>query len=220
LDLAKRGNLLQEDFPRLVGSFLADKEAAAGKAWAKVEFEPGADATLLTALLIHDGLYERAAEQLSSLTKAEPDNVKLRWYMGLAYSQLKKRDIAVYNWKELLGLCGKAAGSPDLKIRQFTEIGVAFLEAGYAQEAMATWDELRKLDERNPDLPLLYAATLDLNGYQLARKDQHKLAREEWRKALKFDADNMDVLQNFAISSLQLDDYDEATRSFQRLGRH
>jgi len=23
--------------------------------------------------------------------------------------------------------------------------------------------------------------TLDLNGYQLARKDQHKLAREEWR---------------------------------------
>jgi tetratricopeptide (TPR) repeat protein len=219
LDLAKRGNLLAEDFPRLVGSFLADKESAGGKAWAKVEFDANSDPTLLTALLIHDGLYERASEQLNTLIKADPDNLKLRWYMGMAYSQLKKRDVAVYNWKELLVLCGKAAGSPDLKIRQFTEIGLAFLEAGYAQEAMATWDELRKLDERNPDLPLLYAATLDLNGYQLARKDQHKLAREEWRKGLKFDADNMSLIQNFAISSLQLDDYDEATRSYQRLGR-
>jgi tetratricopeptide (TPR) repeat protein len=220
LDLSKRGNMLAEDFPRLVSCFLADPEAHGGLAWSKVEFPAGVDPTLLSAMLIHDGQYERATEYLNQLVKSAPDNLKLRWYMGMAYSQIKKRDIAVYNWKELQALCVKAPGTPEQKSRQLTEIGLAFLDAGYAQEAMSTWDELRKLDERNPDLPLLYAATLDLNAYQLARKDQHKLAREEWRKALKFDENSMTIIQNFAISSLQLDDYDEATRAFQRLGRY
>jgi tetratricopeptide (TPR) repeat protein len=220
LDLAKRGNLTADDFPRLVGCFIADKEAQGGRAWERIEFPANTNATLLTALLVHDGLYERAAEQLNALIKADPQNLKLRWYMGRAYSQLHKRDIAVHNWKELQQLCLTAPGTPEQKTRQLTELGLAFLDAGYALEAMSTWDELRKLDERNPDLPLLYAATLDLNGYTLARKDQHKLAREEWRKALKFDPDSITLIQNFAIASLELDDYDESTRAFQRLGKH
>jgi tetratricopeptide (TPR) repeat protein len=104
-----------------------------------------------------------------------------------------------------------------MKIRQFTEIGLAFLNAGYAPEAMQTWDELRQLDEANADLPVLYAATLDLNAYQLARKDQNKLALEEWRKALGYDPDNPHVVQNAAISNLLLDDYDKATGHFMHL---
>jgi tetratricopeptide (TPR) repeat protein len=220
IDLARRGNMLPEDFPRLVGCFTADKDAQGGQAWAKIDLPANADPILLSALLIHDGQYERATDYLNTLVKNDPDNLKLRWYMGLAHSRLQKRDVAVFNWKELQQLISRAGGTPEQKSRQLTEIGMAFLDAGYAQEAMATWDELRKVDERNPDLPLLYAATLDLNAYQLGRKDQHKLAREEWRKALKFDENSIPIIQNFAISSLQLDDYEEATRAFQRLGRH
>ncbi len=63
---------------------------------------------------------------------------------------------------------------------------------------MQTWEELRKLDEKNPDLPVLYAATLDLNAYQLARKEQNKLARDEWKKALQYDPDNPEIVQNLA----------------------
>jgi len=61
---------------------------------------------------------------------------------------------------------------------------------------------------------LLYAATLDLNAYQLARKDQLKLAREEWKKALQFDPENQPLVQNSAIVNLLLDDYDTATKEF------
>jgi tetratricopeptide (TPR) repeat protein len=104
-------------------------------------------------------------------------------------------------------------------MRQFTEIGLAFLNAGYAQEAMQTWDQLRALDDKNPDLPLLYAATLDLNAYQMARKDQNKAARDEWKKALTFDQQNLSLLQNYAIATMQLGELEEAERLMRLLGR-
>jgi len=219
LDLTRRGNLPLDNFPRLVACFLADAEATGGKSWKKVEFPEGVDGLLLGALLIHDGQYERAAEALEQLVKDEPANLQMRWYVGRAYAQMGKRDMAVHNWRNLLALCLTAEASPETKIRQLSEIGLAFLGAGYAHEAMQTWEELRKLDDKNPDLPVLYAATLDLNAYQLARKDQHKLAREEWKKALSYTPDNTTILQNFGICCLLLDDYEEATRQFQRLSQ-
>ena len=106
LDLSKRGSMLAEDFPRMVGCFLADKDAQGGQAWTKVDFPENADPTLLTALLIHDGQFERATETLNQLVKNDPENIKLRWYMGLAYSQLQKRDIAVFLTKKSLPASG------------------------------------------------------------------------------------------------------------------
>lgn len=219
LDLTRRNNLPVENFPRVVASFLADAEATGGLAWEKVEFPEGVDGLLLGALLIHDGQYQRAAESFEKLLKLDASNLQLHWYLGRAYSHLGKRDLAVHNWRALLGKCMAGSSTPETKIRQLTEVGLAFLGAGYAQEAMQTWDELRKLDDKNPDLPVLYAATLDLNAYQLARKDQNKLAREEWKKALSYTPDNPQIIQNYGLSCLLLDDYEEATRQLQRLSQ-
>jgi tetratricopeptide (TPR) repeat protein len=217
LDLARRGNLLPENFPRLVACFLADSEATNGRFWGSVEFPENANGLLLSALYLHDGEFSLAAQKLEELVREDAENPQLRWFLGQAYSQMGKRDMAVHNWLELIKIVRASAVSPEMKIRQFTEIGLAFLNAGYAPEAMQTWDELRQLDESNADLPVLYAATLDLNAYQLARKDQNKLALEEWRKALGYDADNPFVVQNVAISNLLLDDYDKATGHFMHL---
>jgi tetratricopeptide (TPR) repeat protein len=219
LDLAKRENLEVADFPRLVSCFLADPDAAGGRAWERIDFSSIGGGLPLIALLMHDGLYQRAVDELDSLIQAEPQNLQYRWYLGLAFSQLGKRDLAVHNWRELLTLCSAGGASPETKIRQFTEIGLAFIAAGYAPEAMQTWDELRKLDEKNPDLLVVYAATLDLNGYQLARKEQYKLACEEWKKGLKYDPDNAGIVQNLAISHLLLDEYEDATRQFHHLSQ-
>jgi len=217
LDLARRGNLLPENFPRLVACFLADGEARNGKFWGSVDFPENASGLLLSALYLHDGEFKLAAQKLEELVRQDIANPQLRWFLGQAYSQLGKRDLAVHNWLELIKIVRASAVSPEMKIRQFTEIGLAFLNAGYAPEAMQTWDELRQLDEANADLPVLYAATLDLNAYQLARKDQNKLALEEWRKALGYDPDNPQIVQNAAISNLLLDDYDKATGHFMHL---
>ncbi|MCH7471564.1 hypothetical protein IIA79_01230, partial [bacterium] len=218
-DLAKRENLQPEDFPHLVSCFLADPDAANIRAWEKVEFAPELVGAQLVALLIHDGLNERAIELLTDLLAKNPDDLQLHWHMGKAYSSVDKRELAVHHWKQLLTLCDKAESSPGGKTRQFTEIGLAFVGAGYAKEAMQTWEQLRNLDEDNPDLPVLYAATLDLNAYKLARKDQNKMARDEWQKAMAFDQDNLEILQNCAIISFLLEDFEEATRQFQRLGK-
>ncbi len=217
LDLARRGNLLAENFPRLVSCFLADQDAVDGQLWEPVQFPEGVDKLLLAALLIHDGQFKRSAQQLEEMIRGEGATPQVHWYLGQAYARMDKRDLAVHNWLELSRLVGDGPGSPEMKIRQFTEIGLAFLSAGYAPEAMQTWDHLRQLDEGNADLPVLYASTLDLNAYQLARKDQNKLAREEWKKALGFDPDNPRILQNYGIVNLLLDDYDEASRQFTRL---
>ncbi len=219
LDLARKGNMLAENFPRLVSSFLADPEAAGGRLWDPVEFPPSADGLLLAALLVHDGLYEKATALIERMIKEQGDAPQLRWYLGKAYSKMNKRELAVYNWLELTKLVADSPVSPEMKIRQFTEIGLAFLAAGYAPEAMQTWDRLRRIDEKNPDLPVLYAATLDLNAYQLARKDQNKLAKEEWKKAMAYDPANPAVVQNFAIINLLMDDYDAATKHYQQLAR-
>lgn len=217
LDLAKRGNLAADNFPRLVKCFLADTEAVNGHAWDKVQFPDFCKGIMLAALLIHDGQYARAIEELNRMSAEAPGDMQVHWYYGMAYAREDKRDLAVHHWKELLRLCSTASATVETKIRQYTEIGLAFLAAGYAQEGMQTWEELRKLDEKNPDLPVLYAATLDLNGYQLARKEQNKHARDEWKKALQYDPDNAEVAQNLAIVNLLLDDYEEATRQFHKL---
>jgi predicted O-linked N-acetylglucosamine transferase (SPINDLY family) len=73
------------------------------------------------------------------------------------------------------------------------------------------------VDEANPDLRVLYASTLNLNAYQMARKEQNKLAAEEWAKAIKYDPENPEIVQNYAISLLLLDKNDEATRQFHTL---
>ena len=219
LDLAKRGNLALENFPRAVACFLADTDARGVKAWANLEFPEGCDPLKLNALLIHDGQYERAVDELEAGLKATPQDVQLRWFLGQAYASLEKRELAVHHWKELLKLVDNSAESSSVKIRQFTEVGLAFLESGYAKEAMQTWEELRQEDGANPDLRVLYAATLNLNAYQMARKDQHKLASEEWAKALKYDPENPELIQNYAISLLAADKHDEATLQFHALAK-
>lgn len=218
-DLARRGNLMAENFPRLVGSFLNDPESSGGMFWENIKFPKKINPLLLIALLIHDGQYDKAIEHLGKEIKAKPQDPALRWYMGKAHSHLDKKELSVYNWKELLDTCGSASTSPATKNRQFTEIGLAFLEAGYADEAMQTWEQLRKLDEKNPDLPLLYAETLSLNAYQLAKKGQDKLACAEWGKAVKFDPENPELVQNHAIACLQLMDLKEATKQFGKLNQ-
>jgi tetratricopeptide (TPR) repeat protein len=219
LDLARRGNLLKENFPRLVACYLADTESAGGRAWEPVEFPPDCDGLLLSALLVHDSLYKKATELLEELVKNDGANAQLRWYLGQAYAKMGKRELAVHNWLALTKLIAESPVSPEMKTRQFTEIGLAFVAAGYAPEAMQTWEQLRQLSEDNADLPVLYGATLDLNAYQLARKDQNTLAREEWKKALSFDADSPAIVQNAAIVSLLLDDYEAAETLFSKLAK-
>jgi tetratricopeptide (TPR) repeat protein len=219
IDLARRGALLSDNFLRLVGCFPADPDARGSKAWEKIEFDGIGEGVPLAALLLHDGEYERASTELTRVAAAEPDNQQVYWYLGRAFSQLGKRDMAVHNWKKLLELCISGTSDGPLKIRQLTEIGLAFLEAGYAAEAMQTWAKLRELDDKNPDLPVLYAATLDLNAYQMARKDQLKLAQEEWKKALSYDPNSTQLQQNYSIACMLRDDFEEATGQFRKLGR-
>jgi tetratricopeptide (TPR) repeat protein len=217
-DLAKRGNLSPDDFSRTVLCFLQDQEAAKTGSWSRIDFSDMGGLPLV-ALLMHDGEFERAAAELSKLIAQDASNPQLYWYLGKAHSQLGKRDMAVHSWKKLLELCMAAGGEGTFKQRQLTEIGLAFLEAGYAQEAVQTWAQLRQLDEKNPDLAPLYAATLDLNAYQMARKDQLKLAAEEWKKALAYDPESAAIQQNFAIVTLLRDDYDEAIKQYTRLAK-
>jgi tetratricopeptide (TPR) repeat protein len=217
LDLARRGNLTRGNFARVVGCFLQDPEAYGGRYWINLEFPEDIDSLMLIALLIHDGQNQEAVEQIEARLKEQGRDPRMLWYLGKAYSALGKRDLAVHNWKTLLQVCSESESARETKIRQFAEIGLAFLEAGYAEEAMQTWEGLRKLDEGNRDLPLLYAETLNLNAYQLARKGQAKMSRDEWAKALKYDQNNPLILQNYAIACLQVDDTAEATRQFRKL---
>jgi tetratricopeptide (TPR) repeat protein len=218
LDLARRGNMLKENFPRMVKCFLQDEESTGGKFWEPVEFDAGTDPLLLSAVLIHDGLYQRATKHLEKLLKQE-NNPQYRWYLGRAYSSLDKRDLAVHNWKELAKLVKDSTVSPEMKQRQFSEITLAFLDAGYANEALETCQMLEAVDSENPDLPVLRAAAHNLMAYQLARRDHKKEAREQWKLALKLDTGSAPIVQNYAIISLLLDNYDEATKYFTQLAR-
>ena len=53
----------------------------------------------------------------------------------------------------------------------------------------------------------------------MGRKDQLKLAQEEWKKALTYDPNSALLQQNFAIACLMLDNFEEATGQFRKLGR-
>lgn len=218
LDLKRRGNLLPEDIPLMINAFLADKEAAGGEAFANLAFPEEAKVPLpFAAFYIHDGQYDRALTLLSKLAGTKKQELQRLWFMGKASSLKGDRELAVAYWRQLLEACLKRPTHTETKVSQLLDIGIAFLQAGYAQEAMETWETLKKLAPDFRYLNKLYAATLDLNAYTLSRKGNHALAIGEWEKATKYDPENLNIIQNLAISYMMADNFDNSAVYWSKL---
>ncbi len=217
-DLLQRGSFDNEDIPLLFHSFLSDKGARGGKVFKKIEFAD--DSIDYAQLYIHDGEFQRAVDLLKQLQKRDEykDDLTVLWFLGLANSKLGNREMAVHFWKEILGRSDRPGVDKSRRMQEYIEVGLAFLESGYAQEAMQTWESLSKIDPEFEHLPFLYAETLSLNAYQLVRKqDKVKVAINEWKKAYEYDPKNILLAQNLAIAYWEIDDFTNSTRYWNRV---
>ncbi|MEP0814935.1 MAG: hypothetical protein HRF49_09765 [bacterium] len=217
-DLLRKGKFNKADLPLLFASYLSDPVWEGAKVFKDIEFDD--DTIEFAQLYVHDGQYKRALELLSKLAKTDEykNDLRIFWFQGLANAKLGNREMAVHFWREIL----KNADRPDVdkskRMQEYLEIGLAFLESGYAKEAMQTWEALAGIDPHFEHLPKLYAETLSLNAYQLVRKaDQVKTAISEWKKALQYDPKNMRLIQNLAIAYWQMDDFGNSTRFWNRM---
>jgi len=209
LDLKKRGNLTPEDVPLLIQAFLADKEALGSEAFKNCDFPEDRTAPIaFAAFYIHDGLYDRALDLLTKYSKTGTQELQKLWFLGKAASLKGDKKLAVAYWQQLLERCLARQTHTETKVAQLLEIGLAFLNAGYASEAMQTWEKLRELAPEYPLLPKLYAYTLDLNAYLLAQRGNIRLAIGEWEKAYNYDPDNTSILQNLAIAYMVAEEFD------------
>jgi tetratricopeptide (TPR) repeat protein len=218
LDLKRRGTLLPGDIPLLLNAYLADDEQDGSQAFKEFEFPEDVKSPIpFAAFYIHDGLYERALDLLTKHAKGEHQGMQRLWFQGKAAAKKGDRKLAVAYWKQLLDASQTRQTHDETKLAQLLEIGMAFLQAGYAQEAMETWEDLKKFDENFQHLPKLWAYTLNLNAYSLAQKDNIKLAIAEWEKATDYDPDNLAIIQNVAIAHMSVEDFDLSALHWRRL---
>lgn len=217
-DLLQRGTFDEEDMPLLFFSFLSDKTARGGRVFKNIKFKD--DSVDYAQLYIHDGQYQRAVDLLKDLQKRDEykDDLTAMWFLGLANSRLGNREMAVHYWKEILVRPDRMNLDKSRKMQEYIEVGLAFLESGYAEEAMHTWESLSKIDPDFEHLPFLYAETLSLNAYQLVRKqDKVKVAINEWKKAYEYDPKNILLAQNLAIAYWEIDDFTNSTRYWNKM---
>ena len=223
-DLIQRGGMLERDYPLLYRAFLLDHETRGERRFARLDLP---DQGLVgAAIYLKDGTLEKAQQILEHLLKDKErqSDPHLLWYLGKLHAERGEKEVAVHYWRQLVEV---SQNHPDFKARRdrvLLELGLAFLDAGYAEEAMEIWEELRKLWEKqgrlkdmHQVLAKLYAATLSLNAFQLARRDQLSVAIEEWKKALKYDNRNQEIIQNLAIAQLSAGRYEDALATFERL---
>lgn len=215
LDLRNRGNLLGKDLPLFIVSFLTDENNENGKHLVRVEFVP--PSFELGVVFLRDGAYEKAERIFVSLLKKNQDDLHLIWYTGLTYAKMGKRDLAIHHWKRLLDILKDFPETKERVSLRFVEVGLAFLEAGYGKEAMETWEYLRTLNPNFKHLNSLYATTLSLNAYILAKQDQIGLAINEWRRAHEYDKTDSDVIHNLAIAYLLTDEFEKSAGYWNRL---
>ncbi|GEM_PF-1279444 len=223
-DLIQRGGMLERDYPLLYRAFLLDTESRGEQRFARLEL-PDHD-LVGAAIYLKDGTIDKAQQILDQLFKQKDrqDDPRLLWYLGKLHAERGEKEVAMHYWRRLVEI---SQAHPDFKQRReqvLLELGLAFLDAGYAEEAMEIWEELRKLWEKQGRLKdmhhvlaKLYAATLNLNAFQLARRDQLTVAIEEWKKALKYDNRNPEIVQNLAIAQLSAGRYEDALATFERL---
>lgn len=215
LDLHNRGNLLGKDLPLFIVSFLTDENNENAKQLARVDFMP--PSFELGVVYLRDGAHERAEKIFTNLLKKSPDDLHLIWYTGLTYARMGKRDLAIHHWKRLLDILKDFPETKERVSLRFLEVGLAFLEAGYGKEAMETWEHLRELNPNFKHLNSLYAVTLSLNAYNLAKQDQVGLAINEWKRAHEYDKSNSDVIHNLAIAYLLTDEFEKSAGYWNRL---
>ncbi len=209
LDLKKKGLMAPEDVPLLMYSFLQDAEANGNKAFQGIDFPEEEKAPVLfSAFYIHDGLYDRALSLLGKIKQTKAQELQRLWFMGKSASLKGDKKLAVAYWQELLDKCLQRQTHTETKINQLLEVGLAFLEAGYAQEAMKTWEKLREISTDYAHLNKLYAYTIDLNAYLLAQRGNIKIAISEWEKAFNYDSSNTSILQNLAIAYMLVDNFE------------
>ncbi len=218
LDLKRRGTLLPANIPLLLDAYLSDKEQEGSETFKEFEFPEDVKSPIpFAAFYIHDGLHDRALELLTKHAKGDLQEMQRLWFLGKASAKKGDRKLAVTYWKQLLKASQSRPTHDETKLSQLLEIGLAFLQAGYAQEAMETWEDLKKLDEKFQHLPKLYAYTLNLNAYTLAQKDNLKLAIAEWEKAIEYDPDNLAILQNMAIAYMAAEEFDLSALHWRKL---
>ncbi|MCD6282426.1 DnaJ domain-containing protein [bacterium] len=218
LDLKRRGTLIAANIPLLLDTYLADEEQEGSETFKEFEFPEDAKSPIpFAAFYIHDGQYERALDLLTKHAKGEHQTMQRLWFQGKAAAKKGDRTLAITYWKQLLDASQARQTHDETKLAQLLEIGLAFLEAGYAQEAMETWEDLKKFDENFQHLPKLWAYTLNLNAYTLAQKGNIKLAIAEWEKATEYDPDNLAIIQNVAIAHMSVEDFDLSALHWRRL---
>jgi tetratricopeptide (TPR) repeat protein len=218
LDLKRRGTMLTSSIPLLLEACLADEAQEGAETFKDFEFPEDAKGPIpFAAFYIHDGQYDRALKLLSKHAKGGQQELQRLWFMGKACAKQGDRKLAVTYWKQLLTASQQRQTHDETKLAELLEIGLAFLQAGYAQEAMETWEDLKKLAPEFQHLGKLYAYTLDLNAYNLALKGNIKLGIAEWEKSVEYDPENLSIIQNIAIAYMSVDDFDRSAVYWRKL---
>lgn len=201
------------DFPILIAARL--KDISAGHNSRRFENTDLGEPSLTSAVIyLYDGSLERSKQMLEKLLQKSPDDLRIWWYLGQLYSRQNEQDLAVSYWTKILQKGAKRAEYQDKEVQLLVEVGLAFLEAGYAAEAMTTWAELRKIKENFPLLTKLYSYTISLNAYQIVKKNNLRTAIGEWQKALDYDSNNHNAQQSLGIAYLMNNEIPKAMNQF------
>ncbi len=187
-------------------------------------------------LLLADAKYAEAATELQSAVKAYPSSAKLRYYLGLAYRQDDKSDLAESAFNEALSIDNRfsyahlglaqlklLSGEPDRAIRYAEQAlkldprmadailvqGNANLAKGNARDALALFQKLVQLVPGN-------TIALERLGSAYAAQPDLPKAESQFQEALKASPNNLDAVAGLVRVYIQQRKPDMALKRIQQ----
>ncbi len=152
----------------------------------------------------------RALEVLRQALKVDESFAQARYYLGLTYWDLGRRDESIAELEQVVKSGAKVADA-------YLSLGTAYIEAERLPDAVEILSQGTHLDPARPDLRIQLAKALRLNGALAKSEEQLKIANPQ-RAATLLDAQRtqFDLQLETGLLKLAQRQYDVAARALKR----
>ncbi len=162
--------------------------------------------------------YEGGAKYLEKYIKDKkrPDRVEAEFLLGLMYIKLKKPNLGLHYWSQILSE-GHRELSGKQRIDGLMLLGLHFMEHGETEKSREAFKLAQAAGSSDEEIQAAVAYSHLQAGYLQAKVDNMLGAIREWEKILEDNPDHWQALQNLGIAYFWNGDDDKAMDYFDRL---
>lgn len=201
-------NPIEVDWPASLGEYSYDY----------LEKEFGFPVGLIGRMAYKFADYEAGAKYLENYFKDEskPDRVEAEFLLGLMYIKLKKPNLGLHYWSEILSEGYKELEGKH-RVHGLMLLGFHFLEHGEPEKSREAFKLAGDAGASKEEIERAVSFSHIQAGYLAAKVDNMLGAIMEWETILENDPDNWQALQNLGLAYFWTENDEKSLEYFNRL---